>query len=126
MFPYRLLHSTDGCSVHSKRRYLCLARSDSLEQRQTHRRHSSPLHPRDYRYIKMGSFIIVILCSLGTKPAAAAGCDLGLSFVPLFNPSHHSIQEDSNVKLGERALILVGPTLATNLLSTGLIAWKFW
>ena len=58
--------------------------------------------------------------------AAAAGSDLGLSLVPLFSPSHQSIEDESNVKLGERALILVGPTLATNLLSTGLIAWKFW
>ena len=58
--------------------------------------------------------------------AAAAGCDLGLSLVPLFSPSHQSIQDESNVRLGERALIMVGPTLATNLLSTGLIAWKAW
>jgi hypothetical protein len=58
--------------------------------------------------------------------AAAAGCDLGLSLVPLFNPSHQSIQDESGVKLGERALIMVGPTLGTNLLSTGLIAWKAW
>ncbi len=57
---------------------------------------------------------------------AAAGCDLGLSLAPLFSPSHQSIQDESNVKLGERALIMVGPTLATNLLSTGLIAWKAW
>ena len=58
--------------------------------------------------------------------AAAAGCDLGLSLAPLFSPSHQSIQDESNVKLGERALIMVGPTLGTNLLSTGLIAWKAW
>jgi hypothetical protein len=58
--------------------------------------------------------------------AAAAGCDLGLSLAPLFNPSHQSIQDESGVKLGERALIMVGPTLGTNLLSTGLIAWKSW
>ena len=58
--------------------------------------------------------------------AAAAGCDLGLSLAPLFNPSHQSIQDESGVKLGERALIMVGPTLGTNLLSTGLIAWKAW
>ena len=58
--------------------------------------------------------------------AAAAGSDLGLSLVPLFNPSHQSIETESNVKIGERALIMGGPTLATNLLSTGLIAWKAW
>jgi hypothetical protein len=58
--------------------------------------------------------------------AAAAGSDLGLSLRPLFDPSHYSIDDDTNVKIGERALIMGGPTLATNLLSTGLIAWKAW
>jgi len=67
---------------------------------------------------------ILLLFILGT--IAAAGSALGLGLVPLFSPSHQSIEDQSNVKLGERALILVGPTLATNLLSTGLIAWKFW
>lgn len=67
---------------------------------------------------------ILLLFILGT--IAAAGCDLGLSLGPLFNPSHQSIQDESGVKLGERALIMVGPTLGTNLLSTGLIAWKAW
>ncbi len=57
---------------------------------------------------------------------AAAGCDLALSLGALFSPSHHIVQEESKVKTGERALIMVGPTLATNLLSTGLIAWKGW
>ncbi|KAI0259765.1 hypothetical protein BC834DRAFT_600802 [Gloeopeniophorella convolvens] len=67
---------------------------------------------------------ILLLFILGTM--AAAGSDLGLSLVPLFNPSHQSIQDSSNTKLGERAMIMVGPTLGTNLLSTGLIAWKAW
>ncbi|KAF8466078.1 hypothetical protein DFH94DRAFT_698583 [Russula ochroleuca] len=67
---------------------------------------------------------ILLLFILGT--VAAAGSDLGLSLAPLFNPSHQSIQDESSVKLGERALIMVGPTLGTNLLSTGLIAWKSW
>ena len=58
--------------------------------------------------------------------AAAAGADIGLSLAPLFDPSHESIQDASSVKLGERALIMVGPALGTNLLSTGLIAWKAW
>ncbi|KAI0273921.1 hypothetical protein BGY98DRAFT_997854 [Russula aff. rugulosa BPL654] len=57
---------------------------------------------------------ILLLFILGTIGAA------------LFNPSHQSIQDESGVKLGERALIMVGPTLGTNLLSTGLIAWKAW
>ncbi|KAN0129144.1 hypothetical protein V8E53_013015 [Lactarius tabidus] len=67
---------------------------------------------------------ILLLFILGTT--AAAGSDLGLSLRPLFDPSHYSIDDDTNVKIGERALIMGGPTLATNLLSTGLIAWKAW
>ena len=58
--------------------------------------------------------------------AAAAASDLVLSLGPLFDPSHKSIQDESAVKMGERALIMFGPTLGTNLLSTGLIAWKAW
>ena len=121
--PYRLLHLTDGCSVYSKRYYLRLARSGSLEQRQTRRRHSSALHLRDCRYIEMGSFLIVILCSSGTHISAAIVCDLVLTIAPFESPAYHSIQFE---QLGERVLIWVGPTLGTNLLSTGLIAWKFW
>ncbi|KAI0300032.1 hypothetical protein B0F90DRAFT_1817829 [Multifurca ochricompacta] len=67
---------------------------------------------------------ILLLFILGTT--AAAGSDLGLGLRPLFSPSHDSIQEASGTKLGERALIMVGPTLGTNILSTGLIAWKAW
>ncbi|KAH9979598.1 hypothetical protein BGW80DRAFT_1279200, partial [Lactifluus volemus] len=67
---------------------------------------------------------ILLLFIFGT--IAAAGSDLGLSLTPLFKPSHQSIQDASSVKRGERALIMVGPTLGTNLLSTGLIGWKAW
>ncbi|KAI0259774.1 hypothetical protein BC834DRAFT_1035748 [Gloeopeniophorella convolvens] len=67
---------------------------------------------------------LLTLFILGTM--AAAGSDLGLSLRPLFSPSHHSIQDDSNRKLGERALIMVGPTLGTNVLSTSLIGIKAW
>ena len=66
ILPYRLLRSTDGCSVYSQRHYLRLARSGSLEQRQTRRRRSSAFHPRDYRYMEIGSLVIVIVCSSGT------------------------------------------------------------
>ncbi|KAH9026509.1 hypothetical protein EDB85DRAFT_169167 [Lactarius pseudohatsudake] len=60
---------------------------------------------------------ILLLLILGT--AAAAGCELGLGDpVPLFGRS--SFQSDQG------PLIMVGPTLATNLVSTGLIAWKAW
>ena len=65
--PYRLFRLADGYSVYSKRYYLCLARRGSLEQRQTRHRRSSFLYPRDHRYIKMGSLIIVIRCSSGTN-----------------------------------------------------------
>ncbi|KAI0300036.1 hypothetical protein B0F90DRAFT_1726140 [Multifurca ochricompacta] len=61
---------------------------------------------------------------LGTT--AAAGSDLGLNLEPLFSSSHQSTQGESHGKLGERALIFVGPTLATNILSTSLIGIKVW
>ncbi|KAI9450473.1 hypothetical protein BJY52DRAFT_176850 [Lactarius psammicola] len=69
---------------------------------------------------------ILLLFIIGTT--VAAGCELGLGLVhvarpsPLLTPSNSSVQNESN--LGP--LIMVGPTLATNLLSTGLIAWKAW
>jgi hypothetical protein len=45
--------------------------------------------------------------------------------MPLFGTTNRSIEDPG--KVGERALLfLVVPTLATNLLSTGLIAWKAW
>jgi len=58
--------------------------------------------------------------------AAAAAFDLVLNLGPLFDSSHKNIQDESGVKMGERVLIMFGPTLGTNLLSTGLIAWKAW
>ncbi|KAI9450400.1 hypothetical protein BJY52DRAFT_1356834 [Lactarius psammicola] len=58
---------------------------------------------------------ILLLFILGT--IAAAGCELGLSLI-----SGSSQGETA----GSGPLIMVGPTLATNLLSTGLIAWKAW
>ncbi|KAH8991491.1 hypothetical protein EDB86DRAFT_2933382 [Lactarius hatsudake] len=60
---------------------------------------------------------ILLLLILGT--IAAAGCELGLNLVPPSGPV--SFQPQSN-----GPLIMVGPTLATNLVSTGLIAWKAW
>ena len=49
--------------------------------------------------------------------------------MPFFGTDSQRIEdlvEDSS-KVGERVLLfVVGPTLATNLLSTGLIAWKAW
>ena len=69
------------------------------------------------------------LKSLGTHleptPSVAAICDLYYTIMPLFGTDNRSIEDSS--KVGERVLLfVVGPTLATNLLSTGLIAWKSW
>ncbi|KAH9026224.1 hypothetical protein EDB84DRAFT_1677720 [Lactarius hengduanensis] len=58
---------------------------------------------------------ILLLLILGTT--AAAGCELGFNLVPPSGPA--SFQSNG-------PLIMVGPTLATNLVSTGLIAWKAW
>ncbi|KAI9450469.1 hypothetical protein BJY52DRAFT_1356549 [Lactarius psammicola] len=58
---------------------------------------------------------VLLLFILGT--IAAAGCELGLGLVP---PSGNSFISNPG------PLIMVGPTLGTNLLSTGLIAWKAW
>ncbi|KAH9006704.1 hypothetical protein EDB83DRAFT_2681946 [Lactarius deliciosus] len=60
---------------------------------------------------------ILLLLILGT--AAAAGCELRLS-----NPVAPSGQ--SGFQSDQGPLIMVGPTLTTNLVSTGLIAWKAW
>ncbi|KAH9058108.1 hypothetical protein EDB87DRAFT_952161 [Lactarius vividus] len=56
---------------------------------------------------------ILLLCILGT--IAAAGCEIGLGFV---TPADNGSQSGP--------LVMVGPSLGTNLLSTGLIAWKAW
>ncbi|KAH8993717.1 hypothetical protein EDB92DRAFT_376798 [Lactarius akahatsu] len=66
---------------------------------------------RDKRVIAILLFLI-----LGTT--AAAGCELGLDLTP--PSSETSFQSDQG------PLIMVGPTLGTNLVSTGLIAWKAW
>ncbi|KAH9028547.1 hypothetical protein EDB84DRAFT_1563059 [Lactarius hengduanensis] len=60
---------------------------------------------------------ILLLLILGT--AAAAGCELRLD-----NPVAPSAKSSLVGDMGP--LIMVGPTLATNLVSTGLIAWKAW
>ncbi|KAI0056952.1 hypothetical protein BV25DRAFT_1920589 [Artomyces pyxidatus] len=68
-------------------------------------------------------FIILSIFMLGTT--AAAGSDVGLSLAQLFN-THNIAENQSPSKLGERSLILVGPTLGTNILATSLIAYKAW
>ncbi|KAH8991866.1 hypothetical protein EDB86DRAFT_1532728 [Lactarius hatsudake] len=70
---------------------------------------------------------ILLLFILGTT--AAAGCELGLSLVPVFNseaPYYFTTAEEPRATVNYGPLIMVGPTLGTNLLSTGLIAWKAW
>ena len=52
-------------------------------------------------------------------------CDLYYTIMPLFGTDNRRIEDPSKVE--ERVLLFViGPTLATNILSTGLIAWKAW
>jgi hypothetical protein len=59
--------------------------------------------------------------------SAAAGSDLGLGLSPLFGPSSSSKAGSSAIlRGGGRPLILVGPTLATNFLSTSLIGLQAW
>ncbi|KAH9006701.1 hypothetical protein EDB83DRAFT_727053 [Lactarius deliciosus] len=60
---------------------------------------------------------ILLLLILGT--AAAAGCELRLT-----NPVAPSAPSSLAGDVGP--LIMVGPTLGTNLVSTGMIAWKAW
>ncbi|KAH9052580.1 hypothetical protein EDB87DRAFT_425335 [Lactarius vividus] len=63
--------------------------------------------------------IIAILLLLILVTIAAAGCEVGLG--GLVPPSGQSSLQ------GDRGpFIMVGPTLGTNLVSTGLIAWKAW
>lgn len=61
---------------------------------------------------------------------AAAGSDLGFSLRPLFKPSSDQLglmQDGNSAKLDDhRVLILVGSTLATNVLSTSLIGIQVW
>jgi hypothetical protein len=73
---------------------------------------------RDKRVISILLFFI-----LGSTTAAV--CDLCFSLIPLLGTVGLTIESPG--RGGERALLfLAGPTLATNLLSTGLIAWKAW
>ena len=58
--------------------------------------------------------------------SAAAGVNLGRTLHPMFAPSHQTSTAESGTKLGESALVLVGPLLAMNILSTALIGVKAW
>jgi len=65
-------------------------------------------------------------CSLIVS-LAAAGTDLGLYLHTVFKSSDQLFQEGTGVKEGDaRATIMIGSTLATNLLSTILIGIQAW
>jgi hypothetical protein len=69
--------------------------------------------------------VIAILLFFILGSTVAAVLDLYFSLIPVFGAANRSIEDPG--KVGERALLFVVlPTLATNLLSTGLIAWKAW
>jgi len=61
---------------------------------------------------------VLVLSVLGTIAAAAYAFATGIIFC--------LIPDETNPMMGRLDLILICPTLATNLLSTGLIAWKAW
>ncbi|KAH8991476.1 hypothetical protein EDB86DRAFT_3180726 [Lactarius hatsudake] len=62
---------------------------------------------------------ILLLFILGT--ITAAGCEMGLGVVPRIG---QFTVESTSSQSGP--LYMIGPSLGTNLLSTGLIAWKAW
>jgi hypothetical protein len=58
---------------------------------------------------------------------AAGGADLGIYLHDTFKSSDQPLQQGTGVKQGDaRAAIMIGPTLATNLLSTFLIGIQAW
>ncbi|KAI0259740.1 hypothetical protein BC834DRAFT_973986 [Gloeopeniophorella convolvens] len=63
--------------------------------------------------------LILTTCILGTL--VAAGYDLKLAI-----EVHPGSQDEQGLQEGTVALVIVGPILGTNLLSTSLIAWKAW
>ncbi|KAH9026521.1 hypothetical protein EDB85DRAFT_170128 [Lactarius pseudohatsudake] len=88
--------------------------------------HTPDVHPKRYvcawRAVVLWNrdkriIAILLLLILGTT--AAAGCELRLGD-PVSPSGQSGFQSDQG------PLIMVGPTLATNLVSTGLIAWKAW
>ena len=110
---------TIRCSVYPMRSRLRLAHGGYLEQRQAHYRRSCPLYPWNHRYAK-GLSQSTFRAHLEPSIVAAAGfalpTRLGANILP----------GESNEQLGKLDLIMTGPSLATNLLSTTLIACKAW
>jgi hypothetical protein len=58
------------------------------------------------------------------EPSIAAAA--GFAFVSDLVTELSPYQLFPDPTLGKHELIMIGPTVATNLLSTGLIAWKAW
>ncbi|KAI9450398.1 hypothetical protein BJY52DRAFT_1356829 [Lactarius psammicola] len=79
---------------------------------------------RDKRVIAILLFFILVT-------TVAAGCDLYLSLAPSFSPisNYYSFQGpfgETTLNSDYFVIVVVAPILGTNLLSTGLIAWKAW
>ncbi|KAI9433492.1 hypothetical protein H4582DRAFT_983858 [Lactarius indigo] len=70
--------------------------------------------------------VIAVLLPFVLGTTAAAGCELGLSLVPLFKSNLPYFSTQGRITVNFGPLIMVVPTLGTNLVSTGLIAWKAW
>ena len=102
------------------RHNLRLAHGGYLEQRQARYRHSCVLHHWNHRYVKGISQNWCSVLIWNHRSQLLAGMPLPLGVATSIS------LDDGNLKLGELDLMMIGPTLATNLLSTGLIAWKAW
>jgi hypothetical protein len=70
--------------------------------------------------------VVAVLMFFLIGVTSAAGVNLGRTLRPVFAPSQQTSTSDSGTKLGETALILIGPLLAMNILSTALIGFKAW
>ncbi|KAI9439094.1 hypothetical protein H4582DRAFT_2098305 [Lactarius indigo] len=71
--------------------------------------------------------VITVLLVFLVGATSAAGVNLGRTLHPLFiSPNQQPPPPESGKKPGECALILIGPLLATNILSTALIGIKAW
>ena len=61
------------------------------------------------------------------SPLAAGGVDLGIYLHTVFKSSDLALQEGTGVREADaRSAIMIGPTLATNFLSTLLIGIQAW
>ena len=120
ILSYRLLESINGCSVYSMRYRLRLAHGSYLEQRQAHHCHSCTLHPWDHRYVRRYLSESTLCSHLQLSIAASAGYAIATGLVSNLSPDNTSLTS------AKHDLILIGPIVATNLLSTGLTFWRAW